>query len=226
MAETPEPSRARSRRSPFVRALLVWLALWLFFGALAHFAAFYDRFPADERLAHALQDVDVPAFGGFLDFVNFAGDRWTAIGLTLVLTFGFAMVRAGTEAVLVLIALIPRAANSFLKEWVERARPSDELVEVTADATGFSFPSGHTVGTAALFAVLFFAIPAVVPWRALRWTLQLGCLLMIAAAGPARVYEGVHWPSDVFAGYLLALLLLTPVIVVYLLLKRQPNEGR
>ena len=226
MAETPEPSRARSRRSPFVRALLVWLALWLFFGALALFASFYDRFPADERLARSLQDIDVPAFGGFLNFVNFLGNRWTAVALTLVLTFGFATLRAGSEATLVLLTLIPRAANEVLKGWVERARPSDELVDVTAEASGFSFPSGHTVGTAALLGVLFFLIPAVVPWRALRWTLQLGCLLMVAAAGPARVYEGVHWPSDVFAAYLLALLLLTPVVAVYLLLKRQPKEQR
>ena len=193
---------------------------------LAIFAAFFDRFPADERIAHALQDVDVPAFGGFLDFVNFSGDTWVAVTITLLLAVAFAMMRAGTEAVLVLLTLVPRGANGVLKGWVERARPSEELVEVTTDATGFSFPSGHTVGTAALFGVLFFLIPTVVPWRSLRWILQLGCLLMVAAAGPARVYVGVHWPSDVFAGYLVVLLLLTPVVGVYLLLKRQPNEER
>ena len=54
--------------------LWLWAAVALLLGALALFAAFYDRFPADERIAHAIQDIDVPAFGGFVDFVNLLGD--------------------------------------------------------------------------------------------------------------------------------------------------------
>ena len=182
---------------------------------LAVFAFFFDRFPADERIAHVLQNIDVPAFGGFLDFVNALGHSWPFIVLVLALTIGFAWVRAGSEAVLVFLTLVPRGANVLLKDWVERPRPSEELVEVSSSASGFSFPSGHTVATAALFGVLFFLIPVVVRWRPLRWTLQAGCLLLVLAAGPARVYVGVHWPSDVLGGYLLALLFLAPVVAAY-----------
>ena len=125
-----------------------------------------------------------------------------------------------------LLTFAPRGANSLLKDWVERPRPSDELVDVSTDASGFSFPSGHTVGTAALFGVLFFLLPALVPWRPLRWALQVGCLLVVLAAGPARVYVGAHWPSDVLGGYLLALLFLVPVLVVYRTLNRRPPSDR
>ena len=68
---------------------------------------------------------------------------------------------------------------------------------------------------AAFYGLLFFLIPIVVPWRPLRWVLQAGCLLVVLAGGPARVYVGVHWSSDVLGGYLVALLFLLPALAVY-----------
>lgn len=193
----------------------LWLALALLFVVLAVLAAFYDRFPADERIAHATQGIDVPALGGFLAFVNFLGDAWIATALVLALTVAFGLVRAGSEAVLVFLAFVPQGVNVVLKGLVERPRPSPELVEVTSHASGFSFPSGHTAITVGLFGLLFFLLPAVFPWRPLRWTLQAGCVLIVLAAGPARVYVGVHWPSDVLGGYLLTFLLLAPLLLAY-----------
>jgi undecaprenyl-diphosphatase len=187
-------------------------ALFCFLGVLA---VFYDRFPADERIAHAIQGIDVTAFGGFMDFTNVVGDGWVSIPIALACTLAFAFVRAGWEALLVLLSFVPRVFNGLLKEWVERPRPSDELVQVTSDASGYSFPSGHVVGTAVLFGLLFFLIPVLVRWRTPRWALQFGCLLMVLAAGPARVYVGVHWPSDALGGYLLALLFLLPALMLY-----------
>ncbi len=210
---------ALSGRGRLVWGTRLWVVGALFFILLATFAAFYDRFSADERIAHALQDVDVPAFGGFLAFVNALGDTWIAVALVLTLTAVFALVRAGFEALLMLLTFVPRGASAFVKAWVERPRPSPELVEVSSDASGFSFPSGHTVGTVALFGTLFFLIPVVVPWRPLRWALQAGCVLMVLAAGPARVYVGVHWPSDVLGSYLLTCLLLAPPLAAYQMLR-------
>lgn len=204
-----------SGRSYLVWGIWLWVAVALLFLFLASLAVFYDRFPSDERIAHAIQGIDVPAFGGFLAFVNLLGNAWLYVALTLGLTIAFALARAGGEAVLVLLTFVPRGLNSLLKDWIERPRPSPDLVESTGDTSGFSFPSGHTVGTTALFGVLFFLIPVVVPWRPVRWALQAGCLLAVLAAGPARVYVGAHWPSDVLAGYLLALLFLVPLLAAY-----------
>jgi undecaprenyl-diphosphatase len=128
--------------------------------------------------------------------------------------------------VLVLITIGPRIANSIVKEAVQRPRPSAHLLHVSQRDSGYGFPSGHTVGTAVLFGVLFFIIPAAVPWRPVRWLLQLGCLLLIASAGPARVYVGVHWPSDVLASYLLALLFLMPVFLAYHALTRTRTRSQ
>ena len=215
------PPRGRRQRGRLWWSARIWLAGAVAFALLAVFASFYDRFPSDERIAHTLQDVDLPLFAGFVDFVNILGDQWAYVGLTLGAAIAFAVTRRGTEAVFVLSTVGLRFLNTVVKDWVERPRPSDDLVDVRDAASGFSFPSGHTVGTAALFAVLFFLIPKAVPWRPLRWTLQAACLLAVVSAGPARVYVGVHWPSDVFASYLLVLLLLAPVLAAYLALRRR-----
>lgn len=191
---------------------------------MAALAAFYDRFPGDESIAGALQAIDVPAFGGFLDAVNWLGDARVHIPLTLAAVLAFVYVRAGWEALLVLLTFLPRWLSGPLRELIERPRPPPELVEITGTASGFSFPSGHTLGTAVLFGVLFFLIPAGVAWRPARWLLQAGCLLAVLAAGPARVYVGVHWPSDVAGAYLLALLIVAPAITLYLTAQRQDRR--
>ena len=220
--ETPQSTSSpeRPRRILGYDRLALGVALWLtaltFFVVVAVLAGLYDRFPGDESITDAFQGIDVPVLGGFLAFVNVLGDAWFYIILSLSLMLLLALLQAGTAAVLVLFAaFLPWLANTALKEWIARPRPSEDLVQVTADASGFSFPSGHTLGTAGLFTVLFFVIPTIVSHRALRWTLQFGCLLAVFAAGPARVYVGVHWPSDAFGGYLLALLFVVPALVLY-----------
>jgi undecaprenyl-diphosphatase len=208
----------------FVRGVALWTAGAIAFAVLATFAAFYDRFPGDEPTADGLQDAGVPVLGGFFDFINTLGDGGFFIPFVLILAVACLARRAWLEALLVVLVFVPRNFNDALKGWIERPRPSAGLVEVTDSAASYSFPSGHTVSTAVLFGLVFFLLPALVPWRGPRWLLQAACLLAVAAAGPARVYVGVHWPSDVLGGYLLALLFLAPAIALYRLLR--PGSAR
>lgn len=204
-------------------AAWLWAALLVLFVVLAALASFYDRFPGDERISRAIQDVDVPAFGGFMDAVNLFGDSWFYFLLLFLLAGGLVFVRAGWEALALLLVVVPVLLNPQVKSWVDRERPSEFADDLPSS---LSYPSGHTVATAALFLMLLFIIPAVVPWRAARWFLQAGCVLMIAAAGPARVYVGVHWPSDALGGYLLALLCVAPVLVAYRALSGRGRRPR
>ncbi len=157
----------------------------------------------------------MPVLGGYLAFVNALGNTWLHTALVVGVVVLLGLTRAGWESLLALYTFIPSLLNGVIKDLVARPRPSDELVSVPDAIGGFSFPSGHTVSTAALFIVLFFAVPAVVRHRGLRWLLQAGCLLMVLSAGAARVYIGVHWPSDAIAGYLLMALLVVPLLSVY-----------
>jgi undecaprenyl-diphosphatase len=95
------------------------------------------------------------------------------------------------RAVAVIVAFL-------LKETVRRARPA--LAHPIAHASGFSFPSGHALGSAAAYASL--AVVARGRWapRSVRALVALGVPVVVAAT---RVLLGVHFPSDVIAGLVL-----------------------
>jgi membrane-associated phospholipid phosphatase len=202
----------------------LWLAVAIFALFLAVCARYYDYFPSDLRLAHEIQRIDVPAFAGFVRFMNFIGETKTYLVIIVALAIGLGILRAGWEALLVLLSIVPSAVGTVMKSLVNQPRPSAALIHVSVHESEPSFPSGHVLKTGALFLVLFFIIPAVVPWRPARWLLQAGCLLLVVAAGPARVYVGAHWPSDTLESYLLVLLIMGPLLALYLGLRRPAHS--
>ncbi len=99
---------------------------------------------------------------------------------------------------LVLIALL----NNILKLIVRRARPTG--FRLIAE-TGYSFPSGHSMVSMAFYGYLIYLIYKNVRNKKLRWTLITCFSLLILIIGMSRIYLGVHYTSDVFAGFLFSL---------------------
>ena len=84
------------------------------------------------------------------------------------------------------------------------ARPRPALVHPIASASGYSFPSGHAGGSAAVYGALALVFSA----RIARWArlmLTTGTALLVGAVAVSRVLLGVHYPSDVAAGVALGL---------------------
>jgi undecaprenyl-diphosphatase len=90
-----------------------------------------------------------------------------------------------------------------LKLLFARTRP--DLFRLLALPHSFSFPSGHATGSSALFGTLALMVAQVRPgWMGRAMAVAL---LLILGVGASRIYLGVHWPTDVLAGYLLGTLL-------------------
>jgi len=185
---------------------LIWCLGALLFTVMAGFAAATSYFPADLRLAHWVQGWN--GFGPFADFANVLGDVPVAAVLTLTIAGVLALAGRVREAILVVLTFVPRLLRTPLAEIVARPRPSPDLVQVSDSASGHSFPSGHVVGAVVLFGLLFVLAGSLIPHRGLRFLVRLFCVFVVLATGPARVYAGVHWPSDVLGGYLFGLLAL------------------
>jgi membrane-associated phospholipid phosphatase len=111
-----------------------------------------------------------------------------------------------------------------LKLLVGRHRP--DLLDPVARAAGFSFPSGHALN-AALAAGVFVLVLLPVARGTWRWVLWGAAIAVTVLTGLSRIVLGVHWTSDVVAGWLLGVAVVTVTAAAFPRLRPGPvvEEG-
>lgn len=144
-----------------------------------------------------------------------AGPAWlrsamidvTALGgttvLTIVVVAAAALLLARrlwlTAALVVVASVTGSIAVQLLKAEFGRARPA--IVDPIVEVTGNSFPSGHAANSAIVYLTVAGLVTQVSRGRATRNTIVALTILLVGAIGASRVYLGVHWASDVLAGW-------------------------
>lgn len=107
--------------------------------------------------------------------------------------------------------VIGNLINVLAKNLIQRPRPSDKLVAIG----GYSFPSGHTFGTALfIFFVVFLIVPQIKDVMLRRILTFLGFLWILIIA-LTRVYLHVHYPTDTIASILLVLFLWESSLIIW-----------
>jgi undecaprenyl-diphosphatase len=185
------------RRSLRLSLLFVGLLLPLWgFAELADEVREREPFPFDEpilRFAHALA-------GDGLDrvfmFFSAAGYQWGVVPFDIALIAVLAWRRRMREGMFAGLAIVGSALlNLATKQFFARDRPC--LWESIAPETTFSFPSGHAMGSATLAWVLLL-----LAWRTRwRWPVMIAMAAFATMVAFSRVYLGVHYPSDILAGW-------------------------
>ena len=133
----------------------------------------------------------------------------TALGGTMIITMvtlvtaGYLVISGKRHmALLILVAILGAVLLSFaIKAGVERPRP--ELFPHGTPVYTASFPSGHATGSAATYLTLGALLARYQRDRRLKIYLMSVAVLLTLMIGLSRLYLGVHWPTDVLAGWTL-----------------------
>ncbi|MDQ3284510.1 MAG: phosphatase PAP2 family protein [Actinomycetota bacterium] len=168
---------------------------------------------------------------GWLDvpmrFVTALGYYWVVLPLLAVAAYAFYRKGRRISAALLVISTVgSMALTTTLKTVLQRVRP--ELFDSGYTASFYSFPSGH-----ATVAVGFYGtLTLLAAWRLRRlrrWAVVLGGLVLVLLIGFSRLYLGVHYPTDVLAGFLAAPVWISTIGLCYFLylnLRRVRLPGR
>ena len=202
--QLPVPLRRRWAR----RLLLSWavtIVVMLILGALGRSLNVASRLAFESALLKQLVDGLPFSF----DAAIWMGAPANPVFLT-TLTLGLALIAAWLRQPLTSLTIL---ASFFMVNvvilvgWFTWNRPRPELVYGGAAVPGLhSFPSGHIAQATAVYGVLLYLW-----WRYSRSTLERIAVLaataaLLTLASLTRLRLGVHWPSDVIAGFILGLI--------------------
>ena len=158
-------------------------------------------FLLDQKVIDTARLYASPAMDKFMLFITGMGSTFM-LGLLLVISMIWLLVKRknlwGMRFYFITVAG-GGLLNLWLKSFFERERPN---VNRIIDADGFSFPSGHSMGSLTYYGFLIYLVLR--SKRKPYSKLGLGILfcLVILLIGISRIYLGVHYPSDVMAGYM------------------------
>lgn len=199
-----------SFRRPETRTLIVLLliavAIWAF-AALASEMVDGELDSYDRAILLALRnpaDATDPLGPAVLEQAmrDFTGLGGVAVLTLLTLATALAlMLRAQTRLVVALLVAVAGGGllSMFAKMLFGRARP--DLVPHGVDVYTASFPSGHSMMSAATYLTLAAMLARAEPMRRIKAYYFTMAVFVTVLVGFSRVYLGVHWPSDVLAGW-------------------------
>jgi undecaprenyl-diphosphatase len=216
------------------KALILWAALagglWLFL-IIAGEMGEGETAALDRRLLLALREPgrpwdpigprwveesmrDLTALGGFTFL--------TLLTVTAVATLLFHRKRR-QALVMGATVILAQVSTELLKGIYDRPRP--DLVPHGSIVYASSFPSGHSTLSAATYLTLATIVASLEPRRRSKVFIYVLAILIVAAVGCSRVYLGVHWPSDVLAGWTLGSLWALAALIVQQSLRGSSRPG-
>ncbi|MED3551318.1 phosphatase PAP2 family protein [Cytobacillus praedii] len=204
---------------PFIIGVISLLA----FSFMAFFVSANKVVQFDSTIITFVQGFENSSLTTVMKFFTFIGDTNSVIVLSiLVIIFLYVVLKHRVELILFIVAIIGSAVlNQLLKYSFQRARPElHRLIEIDS----YSFPSGHAMNAFTVYTIITFLLWRHIPSRAGRILLIIISALMIFTIGISRIYLGVHYPSDIIAGYFASACWLG--MAIWFFQKYQENRSR
>jgi membrane-associated phospholipid phosphatase len=180
-------------------ALLAAVVSLFLFGWLAEEMLEGDTQKFDMSVRNAVHQHAAPALTRVMQAFSFLGSVGTVSVLCVVILGAFLYFHRSRLAALLGITMVGMGAlDEALKLAFRRPRP---VAFFGPTPNSYSFPSGHAFGSVCFYGVLAAILATRVRGTAAKWSVWTVAILLMAMIGFSRIYLGVHYPSDVIAGY-------------------------
>ncbi|MGK7391270.1 MAG: phosphatase PAP2 family protein [Candidatus Cyclobacteriaceae bacterium M2_1C_046] len=166
----------------------------------------------DERVTSYIYQYRGETMTEFVTVITDLGDEVTYAIIIIAVVMWFLIYKKNARWLLqsVIILASTAALNVFIKHMISRERP--EVGMRLIEASSYSYPSGHSMVALAFYGFLIYLAYVKVNHRWIKILAFILLPLLIIAIGASRVYLGVHYPSDVVAGFAAGLFWLVFVI--------------
>jgi membrane-associated phospholipid phosphatase len=158
-----------------------------------------ERFTFDQVIIQYVSNIRTETLTEIMKFITFLGGK-TILTLLLLGSLVWLIVKRKNYwgAIFYIIAVAGGGLlNLGLKHWFGRIRPEDSLIV----EQGFSYPSGHAMGSLIYYGFLGYLVVRSRRRRPIKVFLGIAFVSIILLIGFSRIYLGVHYPSDILAGF-------------------------
>ncbi|MBF0709646.1 MULTISPECIES: phosphatase PAP2 family protein [unclassified Gemella] len=105
--------------------------------------------------------------------------------------------------------------NKFIKEYFMRPRPFvSGYIENLTSASGYSFPSGHSMGSIICYILIAYIFSLYSRSKFINILVYVGLIILSAIIAISRVYLGVHYPTDIIAGFTFGIFIVNIFIII------------
>jgi undecaprenyl-diphosphatase len=203
-------------------ALLVAATSLVVFGWLAEEMLEGDTQQFDAFVRTAVHQFTAPRLTQLMQVFSFLGSVAAVTALCLAaICVSLYFHRARTAALLAITMLGVAALDVTLKLAFHRPRP---VAFFGATPSSYSFPSGHALGSLCFYGMLAAILSARAHGRGAKFCVWMTAVFLVGMIGFSRIYLGVHYPSDVIAGYCAAAVWVGAVVFVDRTLRNGEKE--
>ena len=175
-----------------------------------------EAFAFDRSILLHIHELANPVLDTLMISITRIGDPRTVVPMTLVIFCFLWWQRYRLEAKFFALNAFGGAVLSYVLK-LAFSKPRPQLWPQLISEKTFSYPSGHALGSMVLYGFLSYLLATLYP-RYSRAFYSIATLLILAI-GFSRLYLGVHWPTDIIAGYGIGFLWITVCIMLMRLQK-------
>jgi undecaprenyl-diphosphatase len=167
----------------------------------------------DANVRQAIHSMSGPSVTRLFSAITFAGSQAVVIGISACSALLMLSKRRGDWALLMVITMAgAEVLLPILKNHFDRQRP--EPFFGARLPPSYSFPSGHALLSCCYYGLLA-AFGSTSLRHRIRWLIPILAVALIIALGVSRIYLGLHYPTDVIAGYLAAIVWMALIAAIY-----------